>query len=156
PHESAARNVIAGLTAPVSRAHRAEGAGAGRLPRQIKAGELAIRSESPIPKVERDIGVVSRVVCLLDDQQTTKPAAHLHERVAVRVIPVGAGVWRRKGVVKRLALVDDRLCEKGDTVESVRQADAVPVDGRRLVEGVLQQHAQLLALPYPQLGRRTS
>src|SRR5260370_15990291 len=67
----------------------------------------------------------------------------------VRVIPARAGRSRLELVDERLARLYRLLRDAGNAVHRVRHVDAVPVDGRRLPERVLQDDAETLALARP-------
>ena len=56
----------------------------------------------------------------------------------MRVIPVDARVAKVDAIFEMPTRRDGALCDVGRAVESVVEADAVPVNGRRLVEAVLE------------------
>jgi hypothetical protein len=72
----------------------------------------------------------------------------------VRVVPVGAGIRHIELVEELHARRDRRLREVGHAIHRVRHAQAVPVHGRLLVEAVLDDDAQALALAHPDLRAR--
>jgi hypothetical protein len=72
--------------------------------------------------------------------------------VHVRVVHVQAGVAGDKVVGERLARIDRRLDEGGDTIHGVRDVEPVEVDRGRLVQFVLQADADLIALGDADLG----
>lgn len=69
----------------------------------------------------------------------------------VGVVPVGACIRRDKVVEEGLSRLDRLLGEVGNAVHRVWQADAVPVDGRLLVELVFDSDPQTIALPHSEL-----
>src|SRR3546814_6580270 len=87
-----------------------------------------------------------RWLLFLDDQQAVEPARHLFPGAFVRVVPEGAGVGYREAVVEGPARLDRVLGQVRHAVHGVVDADAVPVDGGRLRQLVLEVHEDLLAL----------
>src|SRR5947209_19683921 len=68
--------------------------------------------------------------------------------VEVRVIPARASRPSLELVHESLARLHRLLRDAGDAVHRVRHVDAVPVDGRRLGERVLQDDTKTFALAY--------
>lgn len=75
----------------------------------------------------------------------------LLEATLVRVVPEGAGIDRVKLVDECLARADRPLRQVRHAIHTVRQPDAVPVDGGLLVEAVLNENPQALALAHANL-----
>src|SRR5439155_2355612 len=75
-----------------------------------------------------------------------EPEVHLAMLVEVRVIPARAGGPCHELEHEGLARPHRLLCDAGDAVHRVRHVDAMPVDGRRLRERILQDDTEALAL----------
>src|ERR1700730_485313 len=96
--------------------------------------------EPPVLDHPQQVAIDPERLAFLDNQCTGKPTSKLLQRVGVWVIPEGASIGRRELVVKALAGADGWLGDPWHAVHRVRQADAVPVDGRSLVEIVVDHH----------------
>jgi len=146
-------------------AHRAEGLGGRRAsPRHAvhrhprDPQRLKLRLRGPVDAVEPVVDdqdglamVVQRLVGGLDDERRVEAAVELHPRV--RVEEEGPGVRGRELVEVAVTRSDGVLGEAGHAVGIVlAQADAVPVDGRRLFEVIVHADAHRTALAQAHLG----
>ena len=91
-------------------------------------------------------------VARMRDPEAHHAHRHLHHLVGVRVVHERARAPRDEFVDEGLARLDLRLVEPADTVHAVRQALAVPVDGRVLGQAVGDEDADLVAFHH--LDRR--
>jgi len=108
--------------------------------------DLTVRREQ---HVVEDPELVARegLFQVLDDQDSEQSALYLLARADVRMEPEGARVLRSELVDEGLARLDGRLGDPGHAVHGVRNADAVPVDGRRLWEMVREPYAKCITEP---------
>ncbi len=74
----------------------------------------------------------------------------------MRVVPEGAGVRRREGVLEALARLDRLLREVRHAIHRVWQTNAVPVNCRVLCESVLDGRSEGCPLPDTQDRTRLS
>ncbi|MCY1358258.1 hypothetical protein D9M69_447870 [compost metagenome] len=93
-------------------------------------------------------------LALLDHQRADQAATELVGAGDMRVVPEAAGILGLEAVVEILAGQHRQLRDVGHAIHLQRQADAVPVDGGRLVELVDEAHPQPVALPATQLDAR--
>ena len=93
-----------------------------------------------------ELVVALRRVLRLDDERAEQPAPHLVGRVVVRVVHVRAGRPGRELVRERVAGVDRVLGDQGNAVHVVRQPLAVEMDAGRLLQVVLEDRPDLVAL----------
>ena len=98
------------------------------------------------------VHIRGRVV--FDDQRPHHAARDLLLRDVVRVIPVGARVWRNETVGHAIAGIDQVLREHRHAVHLVLQADAMPVDGGAFLQTVLHLDRRLSAALQPYLRPR--
>lgn len=77
----------------------------------------------------------------IDDEHAVQPGVHLPLGIEVRVVPERARVTEREPVLEPLARRDGRL-HPGCAVHLPWHLDAVPVDGRRLVQLVVEYDRQ--------------
>src|SRR5205814_5153496 len=112
--------------------------------------------EPPILDEPYEVSVNRNRLRFLDDQCAGQTAPKLLQRVLVRVIPECAGVGRGELIDEALAGTDRLLREGGHPVHRVRQADAMPMDGRVLAESVADHESDWLALPNPEFRARNS
>ena len=121
-----------------------------RHPRFHPVAEAAcnpsIAVESPIFDKPQQVAIDGDRLTLLDDQSASKAAPNLLQRVGMWVIPEGASIGRRELVDKALAGADGWLCDLWHAIHRIRQADAVPVDGRSLAELIVDHHPDPIAL----------
>ena len=83
----------------------------------------------------------------IDDERAQQAAPHLVGRVVVRVVHQRARVGRHEVVGVLLARDDRQLGHERDAVlEEVVELDAVEVDAGRLLQVVLEDRADLVAL----------
>ena len=118
--------------------------------------DLALFVDAPVRQHPEHVAVDGDGLRLLDDQRAGEPAAELLQAVGMRVVPEGAGIGRRELVDERLAWPDRRLRQARNAVHGVRQPDAVPMHRRVLVEPVLDDDADGLALAKRRCGTGNS
>src|SRR5262249_61062788 len=82
----------------------------------------------------------------------SRPA--LLQAVGGRVMPERARIRRSKLGGEARARLDRRLREAGNAIHGDGQPDAVPVNGRIMLELVLHDDADRLALPHADFGAR--
>ena len=147
--EAAGRGIILRLLLPIRGAHGAIGAGLRRIARAELGDELSVSPQPPVAQVQHHFRIKCRVLGIFDDDDAGHPVAHLLQRVAMRVIPEGAGIRRREGVVEMIARIDIGLGQEGHAVHIVRKPDAMPVNGSRIVYAVDQPRGEGFALFHP-------
>ena len=89
-------------------------------------------------------------LAFLDDDGAGEAASELFETIGVRVVPERPRIRRGEFVDEAFARLDRRLGEARHAIHGVRDADAVPMDGRDLIKPVLDDDARRLALPQAQ------
>ena len=116
--------------------------------------DLGVRQQAPVVEDPGHVAVDLDRLPLLDDQRAVQAPPDLLEAALMRVVPVGAGIGDVELVDEGLAGRDRRLGQVRHAVHGVRHPHAVPMDGRLLLELVLDGDAQTLALPNPDLRAR--
>ena len=116
--------------------------------------DLSVRQQAPVIEHPGDVAVDLDRLALLDDQRAVEAAPDLLEAALMRVVPVGAGIGDVELVDEGLTRCDRLLRQMRHAVHGVRHAHAVPVDGRLLLELVLDRDADVLALAHPDLRAR--
>jgi hypothetical protein len=86
---------------------------------------------------------------LIDNDGTVETTSHLLVGGHVRVIPVCAGIRQNEFIVKCLSAGHSGLGNPRDTIHGIGQANAMPVDGRRLWELIFEAYLEGLALSPP-------
>ena len=107
----------------------------------------------PVVEYPGHVAVDPDRLCLLDDERTVKPAPDLLEAALVRVVPKCAGIDGIEFIGEGLAGTNRSLRQVRHAVHGVRQSHAVPVDGGRFFEAILDDDPQAPAVPAPALAR---
>src|SRR5208283_3720871 len=76
-----------------------------RVRGRVEIGDLAFGVELPIVENDKPVAVYLRRLGLIDDHDTTKPAAVLlaDKWQNQRMVPEEPAVWRRKTIIERTA-----------------------------------------------------
>src|SRR6185369_16828729 len=94
--------------------------------------DLRIGADQPVIEYPEDVARIRRGLRVLHDQYAVETALDLLARTDVGMEPEGASIFRDEVVDKGLARANGRLGDIGNAVHRIRDADAVPVDGRVL------------------------